>query len=93
MELKKIYKDVSVEEFQLKREGDAFLVTFYFVSAGENVVARLSGVRDTDGLCEILNADRLWVERTEGTQAEFGCFTLGVSHEYFTEIVFDELLA
>ena len=93
MELKKIYKAVSVDEFHVKREGGAFLVTFDFVSAGENVVARLSGVRDTDRLCEILNADRLWVEKTEGTQAEFGCFTLGVSHEYFTEIAFDKLLA
>jgi hypothetical protein len=93
MELKKIYKDVSVEEFHVKREGDAFLVTFDFVSAGEAVIARLSGVRATGSLCEILNADRLWVEKTEGTQAEFGCYTLGVSHEYFTEIVFDELLS
>ncbi len=91
MELGKIYKEVSVDEFHVKREGDSFTVYFEFISSDETVNAKLIGVRDSDNLCEILNADRLWVEKAENTQVEFGAFELGVSHEYFTEIVFDAL--
>jgi len=91
MELGKVYKRVSVDEFHVKREGDAFLVSFSFFSSDEAVNVKLSGVRDFDNLCEILSADRLWVEKSEGSQVEFGSYTLGVSHEYYTEIVFDAL--
>lgn len=91
MELGKIYKDVSVNEFHVKREGESFIVSFEFCSSGEPIKAILQGVRNTNNLCELLNADRLWVEKAENTQVEFGSFTLGVSHEYFTEIVFDAL--
>ena len=92
MELGKIYKGVSVDEFHVKRDGDSFLVSFSFVDSGEAVNVKLSGVRDPDDLCEILSADRLWIEKSEATQVEFGSYTLGVSHEYYTEIVFDALL-
>lgn len=91
MELGKIYKEVSVDEFHVKREGESFTVSFEFSCSGETVNLKLIGVRDSDNLCEIINADRLWVEKAENTQVEFGAFALGVSHEYFTEIVFDEL--
>ena len=67
------------------------IVSFEFSSSGKSVSASLSGVRATENLCELLSADRLWVEKTENTQVEYGVFTLGVSHEYFTEIVFDAL--
>ncbi len=59
MELGKIYKEVSVDEFHVKREGDSFLVSFTFFVSAETVDVKLSGVRDSDNLCEILNADRL----------------------------------
>jgi hypothetical protein len=91
MELGKIYKEVSVDEFHVKREGDSFTVSFEFSCSGKTINAKLIGVRDSDNLCEILNADRLWVEKAENTQVDFGGFTLGVSQEYFTEIVFDVL--
>lgn len=91
MELGKIYKEVSVDEFHVKREGDSFIVSFEFSCSSEAVNAVLIGVRDSDNLCEILKADRIWVEKAENTQVEFGVFALGVSHEYFTEIVFDAL--
>jgi hypothetical protein len=92
MELKKIYQDVSVNEFHVKRVDDSFLVTFEFNCSGESIGAKISGVRETENLCEILDANRLWVEKSEDTQVEFGGYTLGISHEYYTEIVFDELL-
>ncbi|ACA87763.1 hypothetical protein [Shewanella woodyi] len=92
MELGKVYKGVSVDEFHVKREGDSFLVSFSFVTSDETVRLKVSGVRVSDNLCEILSADRLWVEKSEGSQVEFGGYTLGVSHEYYTEIVFDALL-
>jgi len=91
MELAKIYKEVSVDEFHVKREGDSFTVSFEFSCSGEIINAKLIGVRDSDNLCEILNANRLWVEKADSTQVEFGAFTLGVSHEYFIEVVFDAL--
>ncbi len=91
MELGKVYKNLSVDGFHVKREGDSFTVSFKFKCSGENINAKLIGVRDSDNLCEILNANRLWLEKSENTQVEFGAFTLGVSHEYHTEIVFDTL--
>jgi hypothetical protein len=91
MELEKVYKEVSVDAFHVKREDDSFTVSFEFICSGETISVKLIGVRDSDNLCEILSADRLWVEKTKNTQVEFGAFTLGVSHEYFTEIVFDAL--
>ncbi|MCL1038829.1 hypothetical protein L2725_15405 [Shewanella corallii] len=91
MELGKIYKGVSVNEFYVRREGDSFLVSFSFIASDEIVNVNLIGVRDPDGLCEILSADRLWVEKSEDSQVEFGGYTLGVSHEYYTVIVFDAL--
>jgi len=91
MELGKIYQDESVDEFHVKREGESFIVSFEFSSSDELVKAVLSGVRDTDNLCELLNADRLWIEKSEKSWVEFGAYTLGVAHEYFTEIGFDAL--
>ncbi|ABS07830.1 hypothetical protein [Shewanella baltica] len=91
MELEKIYKGVSVDEFHVKREGDSFLVSFSFTASDEAVNVKLSGVRDAGNLCEILSADRLWFQRSEGSQVEYGGYTLGVSHEHYTEIVFDAL--
>jgi len=91
MEQGKIYNEVSVDEFHVKRDGGSFTVSFEFTSSGATISAKLIGVRDSDNLCEILVADRLWVEKAENSQVEFGAFTLGVSHEYFTEIVFDVL--
>ncbi|WP_201276842.1 hypothetical protein [Microbulbifer sp. ALW1] len=83
--------NVTVNEVHVKRENDAFIVSFEFSSSGESASANLCGVRDTDNLCELLKADRLWVEKSENAQFEYGAFTLGVSHEYFSEIVFDAL--
>ncbi|WP_444895977.1 hypothetical protein [Microbulbifer sp. SSSA005] len=91
MELGKIYKGVSVDELHVVRDGDSFLVSFDFVASGEAISTKLSGVRDSEDLCEILRADRLWVEKMEETQVEFGVYKLGVSHEYYTEIFFDAL--
>jgi hypothetical protein len=91
MDIAKIYSNVSVEEFHVKRDGDSFTVSFGFLCNGSNVSAKIIGVRDPSELCEILNAQRLWIEKTEGHQLEFGSYTLGVSHEYYTEIVFDRL--
>ncbi len=92
MEVGRIYKGVSVDEFHVKRDGDSYAVFFKFNSSGEEVNVNLVGVRESENLCEILSADRLWVEKAENTQVEFGSFTLGVSHEHFIEIVFDALL-
>jgi hypothetical protein len=91
VELDFIYKNVSVNEFSVKRCVDSFTVKFTFSSTDKDVDVELFGVRDSSDLCEILSADRLWVERTDGNQTEFGSFLLGVSHEYYTEIVFDNL--
>lgn len=91
MELGKVYSGVSVNEFCVKREAGSFSVSFEFSCSGELVSATLSGVRDPHNLCEILNAERLWAEKEENSQVEFGSYKLGISHEYFTEIVFDQL--
>jgi hypothetical protein len=86
-----VYKNVTVDEFSVKRNVDSFTVKFSFFTQAENVHVVLFGVRDSDDLCEILSADRLWVEESDCNQTEFGNFILGVSHEHYTEITFDRL--
>jgi hypothetical protein len=46
--------------------------------------------REIDNSCDLFLAKRLWIEKSENTQCEFGSFTLGVSSESYTEIVFDK---
>jgi hypothetical protein len=69
---------------------EEFTIKFSFNNEGKLVNANLIGVRDLDNLCELFNAERLWVEKTEDTQVEFGRYTLGISHKYYTEVSFDE---
>lgn len=92
MEIGKTYSETTVEEFHVKRDGDSFLVSFSFISYGELISVKLKGVRETEGLCGILSADRMWVEKLEGRHLEFGGYILGLSSEYHTEITFDALL-
>lgn len=91
MNLGHVYKDVVVNEFHVKRVVDSFSVSFVFSSSEGTFSPTLVGVRDADSLCEILRAQRLWIEREEDTQLEFGSYTLGVSHEYHVSIYFDAL--
>ena len=91
MELDKIYENCVPNELRVKRLGDTFEVTFSFESGGEQHEVILIGVRETDNLCEILWAERMWIKRDESKQLEFGSYALGLSQDAYTEIVFDEL--
>ncbi|GKW51627.1 hypothetical protein NCCP2140_06800 [Pseudoalteromonas sp. NCCP-2140] len=51
----------------------------------------LHGVREIDNISGLLEAKQLWLEYSESHQAEYGKFTLGISHESYTEICFDSL--
>lgn len=51
MELGKIYKEVSVDEFHVKRDDGSFTVSFDFSCSGKIVNVKLIGVRDLDNLC------------------------------------------
>lgn len=89
MELGKIYKGVSINEFHVKREDFGYLVSFTFTHEYGEVSVKLSGIRDSSGIIELLEADSIWAEESESSQLEFGRLTLGISHEYFTEVTFD----
>jgi len=89
VELGKIYKSVSINEFHVKREDNAYLVSFTFTHEDGEVSVKLSGVRDSSSIIELLEAERIWAEKSDGSQLEFGGLTLGISHEYFTEVTFD----
>jgi hypothetical protein len=91
MDLGKIYSEVSVNKLSVKRDKNSFTVQFEFNHSGELICTTLLGIRNTDNLCEILNAERLWIEKSTNSQLEFGSYKLGISHEYYTEIVFDVL--
>ncbi|WP_281559952.1 hypothetical protein [Thalassomonas sp. RHCl1] len=91
MELNKTYENVVVDEFNVKRENDTFTVTFEFISEKNPTKVTLKGIRVADNLCELLEAERLWIEECDNGQLEFGRFTLGISHESYTEVTFDEL--
>ncbi|MHB0806814.1 hypothetical protein [Stutzerimonas nitrititolerans] len=58
----KIYTNVMINELHVSRNGDAFDISFSFVSDGNKESALLLGVRDPSNLHEILSAERLWVE-------------------------------
>lgn len=91
MEINKIYEGVSINDLHIKRDGSSFRVSFEFTAEGKGVSAVLSGVRDAENLCELLNASKVWIDKSEGIQVEFGAYTLGISHEYYTEISFDAI--
>ena len=89
MELGKIYNDVSINELNVKRAENGFSVSFKLVTADEQMYVKNFGVRDTDDICELLSADRIWIKKNEDSQLEFGSLKLGISQEYYTEITFD----
>ncbi|MEN9866549.1 MAG: hypothetical protein RL748_2139 [Pseudomonadota bacterium] len=87
----KIYENVSVDELQVKRAGYGFSVSFTVISADEKITLTMCGVRDISLICELLEADRLWVEETEDVQTEFGRLTLGFYNQAYYEVIFDTL--
>ncbi|MGB0922906.1 MULTISPECIES: hypothetical protein [unclassified Pseudoalteromonas] len=91
MKFNHIYQDVIVDEVKLKRTGNEFQVFVTFQAQSETLYVVLNGVRETDNISDLLEAKQLWLEYTESNQAEYGKFTLGISHESYTEICFDSL--
>lgn len=88
MEIGKIYKQVSVDEYHVTRQGEGFDVKFTFVSAGITDCVALCGVQDAHSLSELLSAKRLWVKPAENGD---GAYVLGISNEFYTEILFERL--
>ncbi|MCX7554528.1 hypothetical protein OS175_11595 [Marinicella sp. S1101] len=91
MEIGKTYSDIHIDELNIKKTNDTYKVTFSFIDSGNNITTTLIGVWETYNLCEILDADRIWIKRTDNKQAEFGKYRLGISHESFFEIEFDQI--
>lgn len=95
MELDKIYTQVRVESLRLTRRQTwpvCYQLELSFCSAAGDVSVVLSGLRDTYSVGQILLAERLWLEVSEENLLESGHYLLGVSHETFTELVFDEIV-
>jgi len=86
-----IYQDVIVNEVKLKRAGSEFQVFVTFQTQSETLHVVLNGVREIDNISDLLEAKQLCLEYSESDQAEYGKFTLGISHESYTEICFDSL--
>ncbi|NMR28056.1 hypothetical protein HH219_21470 [Pseudoalteromonas sp. NEC-BIFX-2020_015] len=91
MKLNHTYQNVIVNEVHVKRVGSEFEITFSFNDEAENLNVVLKGIRDTDNISDLLEADRLWVEENDTNQTEFGNFTLGISSECYSEIFFDSM--
>ncbi len=89
MKLNHTYQNVTVNEVHVTRVGSEFEVTLSFNDQAENLNVVLKGIRDTDNISDLLEADRLWVEENDTNQTEFGNFTLGISSESYCEIFFD----
>jgi hypothetical protein len=87
----KVYTAVIVNALHVSRNGEAFDINLSFFSAGNTVDLNLLGVRDTSNIHELLSAEKLWIEAKKDSQLEFGRYSVGISHEYFTEISFDDL--
>ena len=95
MQLDKIYTQVRVETLTLTRlqtSPVSYRLDLCFHSAAGDVCVALSGLRDTDSVGQIVEAERLWLETCEENQQAFGRYVLGVSHETCTELVFDEIV-
>lgn len=91
IQIGRIYQDVTIDELHVKRTAYGFTVSFAFNDGNEKVAVTICGVRDISSICELLDAERVWVEETEDVQTEFGRLTLGISHDYYTEVIFDTL--
>ncbi|MEB8434487.1 hypothetical protein OO007_19775 [Cocleimonas sp. KMM 6892] len=85
------YQNIEINEFTLKREGEEYSVYFEFTSTEGSFKVKLSGVRDTYNLCDLLEAERIWIKEEKNSQIEYGRFTLGMSHESYSEFNFDVL--
>lgn len=85
------YQNIELNEFTVKRENQKFSLYFEFMSNHGSIKAKLIGIRDTDNLCELLHADRIWIKKESKSQTEFGRYTLSMSHEYYSEVVFDQI--
>ncbi|WP_223789570.1 hypothetical protein [Marinicella meishanensis] len=91
MEIGKIYSDVIIDELHVKRTNDSYKVLFSFIDSGKKVTTTLIGVIETYNLCEIFDANRIWIEGSDNLQAEFGKYRLGISNESYFEIEFDQI--
>ena len=91
MEIGTRYQNVQVSEFTVKREGKQYSVNFEFTSTQGNFKVNLGGIRDIENLCDLLNAERLWLKEESGSQTEYGRYTLGIQEETYSEVVFDVL--
>lgn len=89
MELRKIYESVVINALHIQRSAEGFSVSFAFDSSAGADSVTLFGVREIDSICELLNAQRIWIEEIEDAQLEFGRFILGISQECYTAIIFD----
>lgn len=95
MEPDKVYTQVRVESLTLTRLQTwpvSYRLDLCFHSAVGDVCVALSGLRDTDSVGQIMLAERVWLEVSEVDQLESGRYLLGVSHETYTELVFDEIV-
>lgn len=95
MDIDKIYTRVEVESFTLTRLSAwpvSYRLDLRFTHAEGEADVALSGLRDAESIGQIMQAERLWLEVCEESQQAFGRYLLGVSHETYTELVFDEIV-
>lgn len=95
MEPDKVYTQVRVESLTLTRLQPwpvSYRLDLSFRCAEGEVSIALSGLRDADSVGQIMLAERLWLEVSEEERLESGRYLLGVSHETYTELVFDEIV-
>ena len=91
MEIGVKYKNVRINEFTVKRDGDEHSIYFEFTSDQGSCKVKIKGIRDTYNLCELLEAESIWLKEGSNSQAEFGRYTLGIQEETYTEIIFDSI--
>ena len=91
MEIETIYKNIEVTKLAIEREQEQYSVYFEFTSKQGDFEVRLGGLRDIDNLLDLFEAERIWLEEENSSQVEYGRYTLGISHESYSTVVFDEI--
>ncbi len=91
-ELNKIYTNIEVKDLKIYKCKNDFCASFSFVSDSREFSLNLDGIRDIENLTELFDAERIWINEDESSQVEFGCFTLGMSGECYSEVIFDSIL-
>ena len=89
--LGKIYTSIQVQNLEVIRNQTDFNVYFKFQDKEGRHSVSILGVRDVEEIGQLFEAERLWINKDDDSQVEYGIYTLGISSEAYYEFPFDKL--